>query len=125
MYAFRNVALTNFIEGGGMGTAYTNTYAAQTVTTSGAKRLAVSFEAIGTNVPLDSITGETPNPPYDWTMPGGSRSSTGWFNGAIGNSLFSLGIQTATMTNQGTISGGTDIGNTCYWIVRSFALIPR
>jgi hypothetical protein len=119
MYAFRNVALTSFTEGGSASpnTAHSNTYAAQTVTTLGVKRLAVSFEALGTNPLSHNFTGETGG---DWSVPSG-----GWYNGAVGDALSVLAIQTATMANQGTISGGTDASNTCDWIVRSFALKPR
>jgi uncharacterized repeat protein (TIGR02543 family) len=118
MYAFRNVALSSFTEGGGVGTAHSNHYAAQTVTTLGVKRLAVSFEAIGDNPGLGSFAGETGG---DWQLtPAGN-----WFNGAYGSN-FDIAVQTATLTNNpGTITGGTDSHSTCDWIVRSFALIPR
>ncbi len=42
-----------------LATADSSTYAAQTVTTSGAKRLAVSFEAIGDNPSLGNFAGAT------------------------------------------------------------------
>ena len=117
MYAFRNVALTSFTEGGGVGIEHNNVNKAQTVTTSGVKRLAVSFEAIGDNPLLGNFGGETGG---NWLL----APSGNWFNGNQGTSLFDLALQTATMDSQGTISGGTDSHSPCDWIVRSFALIP-
>lgn len=124
MYAFRNVALPplSFVEGGSVNpnTAHSNTYAPQTVTTLGVKRLVVSFEALGTN-PLQDNFDDTAPTGGTWSVPSG-----GWYNGAVGDALSVLAIQTATLTNNpGTISGGTDASNTCDWIVRSFALVPR
>ena len=82
MYDFHNVAPTSLTEGGGVGTvAHNAVYSAQTVTTSGVKRLAVSFEVIGDNPSgVTSFAGATGG---TWTMP-----TNALFNGNQGSSLF-------------------------------------
>jgi flagellin-like protein len=123
MYAFRNVALTSFTEGTNTNTANSATILPPSVTTLGVKRLAVSFEVLAGdpqygNQGLDSFTGESGG---DWAL----AAPRFVYSGYSGDHHFEFGLQTATMANAGTISGGSDYIAAYYWFVRSFALIPR
>ncbi len=115
IYAFRNVAASNFLESvtnpANIGSAST-TLAAQTVTTSGSNRLAVTFIATGTNRGLAAFTGYTKQSDINVDPSGGD------------DSLSELGLETAAMPSQGVLNGGTQPYNTCDWIVRGFALVP-
>lgn len=119
MYAFRNVALNSFAEGANITTGNSASVLAPSVTTSGVKRLAVSFEVVaGDASDLNSFTGESGG---DWTL----VSPYNVYHGTSGDHHFENGLQTATMASQGKISGGSDGIAAYYWIVRSFALLPR
>jgi uncharacterized protein (DUF427 family) len=114
MYAFRNVALTDFTEGGEFLTDYDIIVDAPTVTTTGTGRLAVSFCSVGDNIGIDSFSGESGG---DWI-----EAAEYQFNG---DDDMCMQLQTVTMTSAGTISGGDDnIGSTERWVVRGFALKP-
>ncbi|MGB9959781.1 MAG: DUF2341 domain-containing protein [Candidatus Bathyarchaeales archaeon] len=115
MYAFRNVAPTNFVEDGGFTSGSGSTINAPTVTTSGDGRLAVAFVFVGYNNAVGSFTGESGG---DWqeTIPEyttnlGSRGC--------------IQLQTALIPSTGTISGGTyTMTASNSWGVRAFALKP-
>ncbi|MGQ9461139.1 MAG: hypothetical protein ACUVRA_07920 [Candidatus Bathyarchaeaceae archaeon] len=114
MYAFRNVAPSNFTEEGEFGTGIGDTISAQSVTTTDAKRLAVSFVFVNDNNAVGSFTGETGG---DWTEAAEFRTTAG-SDGCIQ-------LQTAIMASAGTISGGSyTMGAADPWGVRAFALIP-
>ena len=120
MYAFRDVALTSFSEGAGSRSGDDDVVLAQSVTTTGTKRLAVSFVSLE-NDNLNNVvsfTGESGG--YDWTEAVGEFE----FNG--GDDL-TMQLQSATMDTAGTIQNGSyDTGWSSYrWVVTAFALIPR
>jgi flagellin-like protein len=119
MYAFRSTALTSFYEGGAFG-SFNNlfqTINAQPVTTSGNNRLAVSFNFVTDNIGIGDFTGES----------GGNWQEAAEYQyDPSGSNDLTLQLQTATMTNTGTISGGsyfTDWLDLSYG-VRAFALKP-
>jgi uncharacterized repeat protein (TIGR02543 family) len=117
MYAFRNVALSSFTEGGGFGSGSSNTISAQSVATTGTGRLAVSFVFVNNDNDVGSFTGETGG---DWTETVSEFQTTAGSDGCVQ-------LQTATMTGAGTISGGSyymGLFNSDPWGVRAFALIP-
>jgi hypothetical protein len=116
MYDFRNVALSSFTTGSGFGTNSGTTISAQSVATSGNGELAVSFVFVTNNDAVSAFTGETNG---NWVEPvAGTTTSSG--------SGGSIQIQTATMANGGTITGGlTTISPSASWGVRAFALIPN
>jgi uncharacterized repeat protein (TIGR02543 family) len=116
MYAFRNVALTSFTEGASFGIGNDDVILAQSLTTSGDKRLAVSFVSVNNDISVGSFTGESGG---DWTEAVGEFT----FNG---DDDLCMQLQTATMASAGTIQNGSyDTGFTNYrWVVRAFALVP-
>ena len=115
MYSFRNVALSSFTEGGDFGSGTQSTIYAQSVTTTDANRLAVSFVFVNDNNAVDSFTGETGG---DWTEAVPEFTTTAGSDGAVQ-------LQTATMASAGTISGGSySMSNNDRWGVRAFALKP-
>jgi flagellin-like protein len=117
MYAFRNVALSSFIEGGNFGSASSRYITAQSVTTTGANRLAVSFVFVNNDNTVGSFTGESGG---DWTEATAEFTTSAGNNGCIQ-------LQTSTMATAGTISGGSyDMGynGSDPNGVRAFALIP-
>jgi hypothetical protein len=116
MYAFRNVALSSFTESASFGYGDDDVILAQSVTTSGGGRLAVSFVSVENDISVGSFTGESGG---DWT----EAVSEYTFNG---DDDLCMQLQIATMASAGTISGGSyDTGYTSYrWGVRAFALIP-
>lgn len=115
MYAFRNVALSSFTEGGGFGTGAVATISAQAVTTTNVKRLAVSFVFVNDNNAVGSFTGETGG---DWTEAVAQFTTTSGSDGCVQ-------LQTATMASAGTITGGSyTMSAADPWGVRAFALIP-
>ncbi len=115
MYAFRNVALSNFAEGGGFGFGTVSTISAQSVTTGGPKRLALSFVFENYNNAVDSFTGETGG---DWTEAVAEFSTTAGSRGCVQ-------LQTAAISPNGTISGGNyTMSSAQRWGVRAFALVP-
>ncbi len=128
IYAFRNVKTSNFAEAAsytGSPTTPASTIPANSVTTTGAKRLAVSFNYVQADFAMGSFTGSTGG---TWAQPTGGLTR---YNGGFYTATIQL--QTATMASAGTISGGTtanygvQYGSTWYyssWGVRSFALIP-
>ena len=112
MYAFRNVAASSFTEGGGFGTNSGTTISAQSVTTTGVNRLAVSFVFDTANNALNVFSGGT------WAEPVGEYTVATGSGGGVQ-------LQTATMSSAGTISGGSyTIATSASWGVRAFALIP-
>jgi hypothetical protein len=125
IYAFRNVATgtpANFVESAvyaGSPTTPTATIPASSVTTTGEKELVVSFNYVQADFAMGSFTGATGG---TWAQP------TGGLYRYTGNTT--LQLQTATMANAGTISGGTTAnynlggGNYASWGVRAFALKP-
>ena len=58
MYAFRNVALSSFTEGGGFDSGSGSTIYDRAVTTAGGLRLAVSFIFVSDDNALDAFNGE-------------------------------------------------------------------
>ena len=115
MYAFRNVALSSFTEGGGFGTGTVAAISAQAVTTTGVKRLAVSFVFVNDDNAVGSFTGETGG---DWTEAVAEYTTVSGADGCIQ-------LQNATMASAGTISGGSyAMAAADPWGVRAFALIP-
>jgi hypothetical protein len=115
MYAFRNVATSSFTEGGGFGQGTVATISAQSVTTTGVKRLDVSFVFVSDDNAVGSFTGETGG---DWTETMAEFTTTSGADGCIQ-------LQSATMASAGTISGGTyAMAAADQWGVRAFALIP-
>jgi FlaG/FlaF family flagellin (archaellin) len=117
MYAFRNVALSSFNEGGGFGSGSSSTVNAQSVATSGDKRLAVSFVYVTDNNGLDSFSGETGG---NWV-----EAVTEFQYNPSGGIDATIQLQTATMATTGTINGGNDnMSSSDSWGVRAFALIP-
>ena len=115
MYAFRNVALSSFTEGGSFGSGTDSTIDAQSVTTTGVNRLAVSFVFVNDQNSVGSFTGETSG---DWTEAVSEFITDQGSNGCVQ-------LQTATMPSAGTISGGSyTMGASDPWGVRAFALIP-
>jgi len=117
MYTFRNVASTSFTEGDGYQIGDDDVILAQSVATTGAGRLAVSFVSVEYRVAVGSFTGESGG--YDWT----EAIPEYTFNG---DDDLCMQLQTATMVSQGTISGGSyDTGYASYrWVVTAFALKP-
>ncbi|MCJ7655360.1 MAG: hypothetical protein MUO97_08715, partial [Dehalococcoidia bacterium] len=114
MYAFRNVALSSFTEGGGFGSGSGATISAQTVATTDIRRLAVSFVFVNDNNAVDSFAGETGG---DWVEAAEFNTTQG-SDGAVQ-------LQTAIMAGGGTISGGSyTMSAADPWGVRAFALIP-
>jgi len=115
MYAFRNVALTSFTEGASFGSGQGEVILAQSVATSGNKRLAISFVSVQNDISVGSFTGESGG---DWT-----EAAEFQFNGDDDDLVMQL--QTATMATGGTISGGSyDMGSSYRYGVRAFALKP-
>jgi hypothetical protein len=117
MYAFRNVALSSFTEGGGFGSGNSRYISAQSVTTSDTGRLAISFVFVTNDNSVGSFAGETGG---DWTEAVSEFITTAGSNGCVQ-------LQSATMSSAGTISGGSyDMGYyySDPWGVRAFALIP-
>jgi PKD repeat protein len=114
MYAFRNVALSSFTEGGGFGSGTGRRIYAQDVTTTDVGRLAVSFVFVNDNNSVGNFTGETGG---NWTEEAEFRTNSG--------SDGTIQLQTATMASAGTISGGSyRMSARDPWGVRAFALIP-
>jgi hypothetical protein len=124
MYAFRNVATSNFVESTSFNAPTTpaSTIPASSMTTTGAKRLAVSFNYVMANYAIGSFTGETGG---DWAQPTGAITQYG-----TGTNVATIQLQTATMASAGTISGGTTNNynwggsNYAYWGIRAFVLKP-
>jgi hypothetical protein len=115
MYAFRNAAISSFNEGGGFGSGTGDTISAQSVTTTDAKRLAVSFVFVNDDNAVDGFTGETGG---DWIEAVPEFTTTAGSDGCVQ-------LQTATMASAGTISGGScTMSAADPWGVRAFALIP-
>jgi hypothetical protein len=115
MYAFRNVALSSFKEGGQFGSGTSTTISAQTVTTAGDGRLAVSFVFVNDDNAVGSFIGESGG---NWEEATNEFTSSAGSDGCIQ-------LQTATIGSAGTISGGSyTMSASDPWGVRSFALIP-
>ncbi len=118
MYAFRNVALSSFTEGGDFGSGAGSTIYARSVTTTGDKRLAVSFVFVNDDNSVDDFTGETGG---DW-----QEAAEYLYSGPYYNDDGCIQLQTATMASAGTISGGSyNMGASDRWGVRAFALKPN
>ena len=115
MYAFRNVALSSFNEGGSFGYATSTTISARSVTTLGEKRLAVSFVLVNDDVAVAEFTGESNG---NWIEPVAEFTTDQGSDGCIQ-------LQTATIPSATTISGGTRTIPSAAWGVRAFALKPR
>jgi len=115
MYAFRNVALSSFTEGGGFRSGYGDTISAQSVATVGPDRLAVSFVFVNDDNAVGSFTGESGG---DWTETVAEFTTTAGYDGCVQ-------LQTAQMPSAGTISGGSyTMSSSDPWGVRAFALKP-
>ena len=121
MYAFRNVALSSFNEGGGFLQENDDVIDAPSVATTGANRLAVAFVFVCQNVEdlengISSFTGEING---NWIEAVTEFSTETGDDGCIQ-------LQTATMATMNTISGGAyDTGSDNeQWGVRAFALKP-
>jgi hypothetical protein len=115
MYAFRNVALSSFTEGGSFGSGTGQSINARSVTTTGDARLAVSFNFVNDNNAVNSFAGETGG---NWIEAVDEYTTYQGSDGCIQ-------LQVATMATTGTITGGS---YTMYaidpWGVRAFALKP-
>lgn len=115
MYAFRNVALTSFTEGGGVGSGNSATITGQAVTTTGDNRLALAFVFVADNNNVGSFSGG------NW-----AEAAEYQYNGPYSGDDGCIQLQTATMVSAGTISGGSyTMDDSDPWGVRAFALIPR
>jgi hypothetical protein len=116
MYAFRNVAPSNFIESGGFASGLTATISPPPVTTTGVSELAVAFVFVNDDNAVGSFAGETGG---DWVEAVAEFTTTAGFDGCVQ-------LQTATMANAGTISGGSyTMSAADPWGVRVFALKPK
>lgn len=115
MYSFRNNATTSFTEGGGFGSGTVSPVSMQSVTTTVAETLAVSFIHINDSTAIGASTGETGG---DWV------EAVAEFSG--GSAYQNLQLQIATMASAGTISGGSFAagGDTTSWGNRAFAIKP-
>lgn len=126
MFAFRNVALTKFIEAGSFGSGDSAIIAAQPVTTTGSNRLAVSFVFVGSA----SALGHWNNLDYGFIGENGGdwvnlRGDFNFSTTSVGGINLTLQMQVATMNSAGTISGGSyKMTNSDSWGVRAFALMP-
>jgi hypothetical protein len=119
MYAFRNVALSSFTEGGGFGSGLGSIINAQSVTTTGSNRLAVSFVFVNDDNAVGDFTGETGG---NWQEAVSEFTYTYYYYGWDG----CVQLQTATMASAGTISGGNyTMSYSDPWGVRAFALKPK
>lgn len=121
MFAFRGVASTDFVESGGFNYGNNTLIEAQSVTTTGNNRLAVSFVFTGHFDSMDEIKiafiGSS----------GGVWTSEHMMSMGSSATLYGLSqqLQVAPMSEMGTISGGTILmTKSGYWGVRAFALIP-
>ena len=120
IYVFRNVATSNFLESvtnpanTETTTSDTNHLRAQSVTTSGPKRLAVTFIAAGDNPSISTFGGYIEraeiNCAYGTTEGDASKSK--------------FGLDTAEMANPDTLNPSPISFTYGNWIVRSFALVP-
>jgi hypothetical protein len=116
MYSFRNVDLLNFYEGGGFLSDTTTTINAQSVTTTDANELAVSLNFVTNDNAVASFSGET----------GGAWAEAVAEFTTIAGSDGCVQLQTASMTSEGTISGGNTVMSLSdAWGVRAFALKPK
>ncbi|MGD9131811.1 MAG: hypothetical protein PVH73_09610 [Candidatus Bathyarchaeota archaeon] len=120
MYAFRYVSTSNFNEDGSFGTQESDVIYAETVTTYGSRRLAVSFIYMkGYESTVEEFTGG------DWIKQAEFQNSiSGTYEDAA------IQLQTAEMITSGQISGGTCrtddmIDQQEGWGIRAFALIPQ
>jgi len=115
IYAFRNVALSGFTEGGGFATGVDDSIEIPSVTTTSTKRLAVAFTFINDDDTVGDAAGEAGG---DWAEAVAEFTSTEGDDGCIQ-------LQTATMAAAGTISGGVITASAADpWGCRAFALIP-
>ncbi len=115
MYAFRNVAPENFIEGGGFTSGTGLTISAPSVTTYGIGRLALAFVFVNDDNAVGDFTGETGG---NWQEAIPEFTTTAGDDGTIQ-------LQTAIMVSPGTISGGSYAMLAADpWGVRAFALKP-
>lgn len=119
MYAFRNVELTNFIDGTDVtrGTDYVITQ--PSVTTNNVNRFVVALVSVNDNNAVGGFTGTSggiwTEQVSEFTYDGGT---------SIEGDDGSIQLQTAQMTAT-TISGGSyNMGNSDPWAVRAFALKP-
>jgi hypothetical protein len=117
MYDFRNVASSSFTENNnnfGFSPGST-TVSAQSVTTSGTGRFAVSFVFDTYSNALPAFSGENGG---TWAEALGEYTTNSGSRGGVQ-------LQIATMASAGTISGGSlSIATSASWGVRGFALIP-
>ena len=116
MYAFSNVSLSNFAEDASFGSGTGSTINAQSVSTSGDSRLAVSFIFVGDNNAVGSFVGETGG---DWIEAVSEFKTSSGSDGC-------MQLQIATMTTAGQLTGGSyTMSASDPWSVRAFALIPQ
>lgn len=116
IYAFRNAAMSNFVEDGGFSSSGSgSSVSAPPVTTSGEGELVVSFVFVCDDNAVGSFTGETGG---DWQEAVPEYTTTSGEDGCIQ-------LQTAVMISAGTISGGTyTMSASDPWGVRAFAIKP-
>lgn len=115
IYAFRNVPLSSFTEGGGFATGIDDSIEIPSVTTTSTKRLAVAFSFINDDDTVGDAAGEAGG---DWAEAVAEFTSTAGDDGCVQ-------LQTATMAAAGTISGGVITASAADpWGCRAFALIP-
>jgi hypothetical protein len=116
MYDFRNVAASSFTESPVFSSSPgSTTVSAQSATTLAAGRLAVSFVFDTSSNALAAFSGATGG---TWSEAVSEYTTTTGSGGGIQ-------LQTATMANAGTLSGGSfTMSSGASWGVRAFALIP-
>ena len=115
MYAFANVSLSNFVEDGSFGSGTGSTINAQSVTTSGDSRLAVSFVFVSDNNNVGSFVGETGG---DWIEAVSEFKTSSGSDGC-------MQLQIAEMTIAGQLNGGSyTMSESDPWMIRAFALVP-
>ena len=115
MYAFANVSLSNFVEDGSFGSGTGSEITAQSVTTSGDSRLAVSFLFVSDNNAVGSFVGETGG---DWVEAVKEFKTASGSDGCIQ-------LQIAAIATSGQMTGGSyTMAASDPWMIRAFALVP-
>ena len=116
MYAFSNVSLSNFVEGASFGFGTGSMVNAQSVSTAGDFRLAVSFIFVSDNNVVGSFVGESGG---DWIEAVSEYKTSSGSDGC-------MQLQIATLASVDTITGGSfTMSGSDPWAVRAFALIPQ
>jgi flagellin-like protein len=116
MYAFSNVSLSNICEDASLGFGTGSEIDAQSVSTVGDSRLAVSFVFVCDNNNVGSFVGGTGG---EWVEAVSEFKTSSGSDGC-------MQLQIATMPIAGQLTGGSyTMSDSDPWCVRAFALIPR